>query len=258
MKSLQAIHAVLLCMLFALPLLIPALRPWPLYQLAPLTVYAVIVAVVPPLRRGVGWLRVGRLDGVVLGWTAAVIVVSSAALVLWFLLARPDVGDLVAMIPHVGGAELVLIGAGFSVLNALMEEAVFRGVLQEALTAEWGPWWAVGIQGVLFGVVHAPRLPAQRGGDGHGVGLRRRAGAATAALRRHGGVVRGPCLCGRDDLRAACFAAGNLTADGLPENLSRHVFHDLIQCFDKHLNVLRVKAKAERGPRLWPDDEKTP
>ena len=106
MKSLQAIHAVLLCMMFALPLLIPALRPWPLYQLAPLTVYAVIVAAVPPLRRGVGWLRVGRLDGVVLGWTAAVIVVSSAALVLWFLLARPDVGDLADKIPRVGGSRV--------------------------------------------------------------------------------------------------------------------------------------------------------
>ncbi len=190
MRSLQAIHAVLLCSLFALPLLIPALRQWPLYQLAPLTVYTVIVAVVPPLRRGVGWLRVGRLDGVVLGWTAAVIVVSSAALVLWFLLARPDVGDLADKIPRIGGAELVLIGAGFSVLNALMEEAVFRGVLQEALTAEWGLWWAVGVQGVLFGVIHAHGFP--RGVEG--MVMASAYGVALGLLRLRSGGMAASCL----------------------------------------------------------------
>ena len=159
MKSLHLVHAGLLCVLFALPLCIAALRPWPLYLLAPLAAYALIVVLVPPLRRGVHWLRVGRLDGPVLAATAAVIVVSSAALVLWFLLTKPDLGDLAAKIPHVGPAGLVLIGAAFAVLNALMEEAAFRGVLQEALTAEWGPWWAVGLQGVLFGVIHAQGFP---------------------------------------------------------------------------------------------------
>ena len=192
MKSLHLVHAGLLCVLFALPLLIPALRPWPLYLLVPLTAYFLVVAVVPPLRRGLGWLRVGRLDGPVLAWTAAVIVVSSAALATWFVLARPDVGDLAGQIPHLNPAALALLGLGFSVLNALMEEAAFRGVMQEALTAEWGPWWGIGLQGVLFGVIHAQGFP--RGVEGmvmasvYGVALgllRWRSGGLAASCAAH-------------------------------------------------------------------------
>jgi uncharacterized protein len=192
MKSLHLVHAGLLCVLFALPLLIPILRPWPLYLLVPLTAYALIVAVVPPLRREVRWLRVGRLDGPVLAGTAAVIVFASAALVLWFVLARPDVGDLANQIPRTGVVPLVLLGAGFSVLNAGMEEAAFRGVMQEALTAEWGPWWGIGLQGVLFGVIHAQGFP--RGVEGmvmasvYGVALgllRWRSGGLAASCAAH-------------------------------------------------------------------------
>jgi CAAX protease family protein len=191
-KSLHLIHAALLCVLFALPLAIPALRPWPLYLLVPLAVYFPIVALVPPLRRGLVWLRFGRLDGPVLAWTAAVIVVSSAALAAWFVLARPDVGDLAEQIPHLGPAALALLGLGFSVLNALMEEVAFRGVMQEALTAEWGPGWGIGLQGVLFGVIHAQGFP--RGVEGmvmasvYGVvlgALRQRSGGLAASSIAH-------------------------------------------------------------------------
>jgi uncharacterized protein len=192
MKSPHLAHAGLLLALLALPSFISELRPWPLYLLAPLTIYALIVAVVPPLRRGVHWLRVGRLDGAVLAWTTAIILGSSAALVLWFVLARPDVGDLMEKIPHVGPVQLILIGITFSLANALMEEAIFRGVFQEALTAEWGPRLAVAIQGVLFGVIHIQGFP--RGLEGmvmasvYGVALgwlRLRSGGMAAACIAH-------------------------------------------------------------------------
>ena len=190
MKSLPLVHAGLLCVLFALPLLIPALRPWPLYLLTPLTAYALIVIAVPPLRWGVHWLRVGRLDGAVLAWTAAVIVTSSAALVLWFVLARPDLGDLADKVPRVGPMTLIVFGAAFSLLNALMEEAAFRGVLQEALTAEWGPWWAVGLQGVLFGVIHAQGFP--RGAVG--MVMASVYGVALGLLRLRSGGMAASCV----------------------------------------------------------------
>ncbi len=159
MKSPHLIHAGLLLALLALPSFIRELRPWPLYLLAPLAIYALIVTVVPVLRKSVHWLRVGRFDGVVLAWMVSIILGSSTALVLWFVLARPDVGDLTDKIPHVGPMQLLLIGVTFSLANALMEEAIFRGVFQEALTAEWGPWPAIAIQGVLFGAIHVQGFP---------------------------------------------------------------------------------------------------
>jgi uncharacterized protein len=190
MKSLHLVHAGLLLALLTLSSFIRELRPWPLYLLAPLTIYALIVAVAPPLRRAVHWLRFGRLDGAVLAWTAAIIIGSSAALVLWSVLARPDVGDLTAKIPHVGPMQLLLIGVTFSVANALMEEAIFRGVFQEALTAEWGPGPAVVIQGVLFGVLHLQGFP-------HGVEgmlMASAYGVALGWLRLRSRGMAAPCI----------------------------------------------------------------
>ena len=179
------IHAGLLCVLFGLPLAVPALRAWPLFWLTPLGCYAVIVAAVPALRRGVTWLRFGRFDGAVIAWTVAIITASSAALVLWFRWARPDVADLARQLPRAGPAQFVLLGLGFALLNAGLEEAVFRGVFQEALTAEWGPWWGAALQGVLFGVVHARGFP--RGAVG--MAMASAYGVALGLLRlRSGGL----------------------------------------------------------------------
>ena len=88
--------------------------------------------------------------------------------------------------------------------NALMEEAAFRGVLQEALTAEWGPWWAVGLQGLLFGVIHAQGFP--RGVVG--MVMASAYGVALGMLRlRSGGMAAscGPRLRRRHDLRPVSF-----------------------------------------------------
>jgi membrane protease YdiL (CAAX protease family) len=159
MKSLHLVHAGVLLVLLTLPSLVGVVRPWPLYLLAPLTAYALVVVAVPPLRTGVRWLRFGRLNGVVLAWTAAIILGSSAALILWFVLARPDVSVLREKIPHVGPMQLLLIGVLFSLTNALMEEAIFRGVFQEALTVDWGSWPAIGVQAVMFGAIHAQGFP---------------------------------------------------------------------------------------------------
>ena len=59
MKSLHLIHAGLLCVLFALPLFLPALRPWPLYLLAPLAADASPFVDPVPREDAVGarWVR---------------------------------------------------------------------------------------------------------------------------------------------------------------------------------------------------------
>ena len=109
---------------------------------------------------------------------------------LWFVLARPDVSDLTDKIPHVGPMQLLLIGVIFSLANALMEEAIFRGVFQETLTAEWGPWPAVVIQGVLFGVIHIQGFP-------HGVEgmvMASAYGVALGWLRLRSGGMAAPCI----------------------------------------------------------------
>jgi membrane protease YdiL (CAAX protease family) len=200
-KWTKAANAVLLFALLAVPLFVPALRWWPLYLLAPLAAFAAVVAAVPPLRRGIGWLRVGRLDVRVLAATAGLVVVSSAALVLWFLLARPDVGDLAGQVPRGRWEVLLPAGAVFAAGNAAMEEAVFRGVLQDALEAEWGRWWAAGVQGVAFGVIHSqgfPRGPA-------GMAMASAYGVALGLLRVWAGGL-GACVLAHTAADATIFA----------------------------------------------------
>ena len=54
---------------------------------------------------------------------------------------------------------LVVAGAGFSLVNAAVEEAVFRGVLQTALVEVSGPVFAVVVQAVAFGLLHVVGVP---------------------------------------------------------------------------------------------------
>jgi membrane protease YdiL (CAAX protease family) len=161
MRGIHAIHVFLLVGLLSLSYFYPVLQAWPLYLLVPLGLYGIIVVAVRPLRHSVNWMRRGSIDLTVGGLTAATIVVASAALVLWyrFIPSRSDLSDLGGQIPNWDLPYLLLAGVGFSVLNALLEEIIFRGVLYEALVEDYGPLLAVCIQGGIFGFVHAHGFP---------------------------------------------------------------------------------------------------
>jgi membrane protease YdiL (CAAX protease family) len=111
------------------------------------------------LRQSVGWLKIGRLDGYALAAVAVITTVSCSGLVLWFVLFRPDVSDLAEFIPRWPPIYLLLAGAGFAILNALLEEVIWRGVMQDAFAVQFGPTWAVLAQAVGFGVLHAHGFP---------------------------------------------------------------------------------------------------
>ena len=55
---------------------------------------------------------------------------------------------------------LVLGGAGFSLLNAAVEEAIFRGVLQTAMERVSGPAVAIAAQAAAFGALHVVGIPS--------------------------------------------------------------------------------------------------
>jgi hypothetical protein len=150
----------LLLGLLMLPLAVPALAAWPTRVIAPLAAYAGIVLAVPALRRSVTWLRAGRTDLRMALAAAAVSLVSAAALGAWYLLLRPDLGEFPRLIPRTSPVGLALFGVSFAVLNAVIEEATWRGVLMDALAVRVGWTAAVVLQGVLFGVAHANGIPS--------------------------------------------------------------------------------------------------
>lgn len=112
----------------------------------------------PSVRPGPEWRRLGEVP---IGPTLLVAGVTPIALVGWLLVVRPDLGDVVetyipAGVPFAG---LVLGAIGFVVVNAVLEELLWRGLLQDALGGLVGPGVAIGIQAASFGVQHANGVP---------------------------------------------------------------------------------------------------
>ena len=140
--------------------LVPLLLNWPFYLLIPLIVYLLIAVSVPLFRQSLTWLRWGRLDGVVWMWTAAIVITSSAALVIWHEWTEPDLSKLVAFVPPWPLPWLVAAGVVFSVLNALLEEVLFRGLMFDALRTSYGVTATLLIQATAFGVLHFGGFPS--------------------------------------------------------------------------------------------------
>jgi len=135
-------------------------RLLPLYSLglmllAPLLVFIVICSIFDLLRPGIAWLRRGRITrrGITLG--CAVVVISGISLIIWYKLCDPDISEFTAFLPHSSGLVLLAAGLGFSIINALVEECIYRGILWEGLhiiTRRWEV--ALIIQALIFGVAH--------------------------------------------------------------------------------------------------------
>jgi membrane protease YdiL (CAAX protease family) len=155
----RTVHGGLLALLFVPAALLPPLARWPLYLLVPVLVYAALVLVIPSLRRSVHWLKLGRWDRTATLAIVGIVLVSSAALVLYQALVRPDLAALADQLPAGSLGGLIAFGALFAVLNAVLEEVIFRGVLYDALEAQYGPATAIVVTGLAFGVAHFQGYP---------------------------------------------------------------------------------------------------
>jgi uncharacterized protein len=155
----RAAHGGLLLALLLLAACAPILARWPLYLLVPLAAYLALVLLIPPLRRTFGWLALGRLDWYGAGATLAVILVSSSALVVYQAAAAPDLAPLASRLPLVGTGNVLVAAACVAVVNAVLEEVVFRGVLYDAVASQWGWPAAVAATALAFGAVHVTGYP---------------------------------------------------------------------------------------------------
>ncbi|MBN1882589.1 MAG: CPBP family intramembrane metalloprotease [Deltaproteobacteria bacterium] len=135
-------------------------RILPFYSLGlmlffPLLVFITICLVFEPLRSGSLWLRRGRITprGIAVG--GVIIAVSCVSLVLWYRLCNPDISEFTAFLPPSSGIALLATGLAFSLVNALTEECIYRGILWEGLHAVTHRWQtALIVQALIFGVAH--------------------------------------------------------------------------------------------------------
>jgi membrane protease YdiL (CAAX protease family) len=128
---------------------------WPFHLLVPLITYAAVVRILPVLRYSTNWMKTGTMNPKIIRLIVAVSLLSGIVLVGWVTLTNADIEHYLAIMPKMPIWCYPLAGFGFAVLNAAMEEAVFRGVVMDALDATFGDGHtSVGIQAILFGAYH--------------------------------------------------------------------------------------------------------
>jgi len=122
----------LLAVLFPISLL-----PWQATMALALGGYALLARFDPALAPAAGWARRGSVPLVP---TAIVAGVTPFALTGWLVVARPDLSDaLRAYVPDLPLAALIAGGVAFALLNATLEELIWRGVLHDRLEAIASP-----------------------------------------------------------------------------------------------------------------------
>jgi membrane protease YdiL (CAAX protease family) len=150
----RAAHGGLFLLVLGVSTLIPAVRQWPLHLLAPLLAYLLLALAIPPLRRTLVWLKVGRLDGLTILCVFLVGVIAALALAVFQSAVNPDVRQLREGAPPWAFQHPVAFLILFSIVNALLEELLFRGILFDSLASQIGLFWTLLIQAAVFGYGH--------------------------------------------------------------------------------------------------------
>ncbi len=170
---------------------LPTNIPWPLTFLLGLLVLPLMARGLPWLRPAFPWLRRGVIDRTTIALIAAIVLTSATALIGWFVLFHPDVSDLRRMIPSMPLWAFPFAALAFASANAVAEEAVYRGVVQEALDDAFGVSVApLVLQAIAFGCLHLRGFP--RGIVG--VGLAAIYGLMLGAVRRRSHGMLAPWI----------------------------------------------------------------
>jgi membrane protease YdiL (CAAX protease family) len=159
LKRAGAVHGGLFLVALGAGLLVAPPLTWPWYLLLPLLAYGCIVLLFSPLRRTATVISIGRVSGPPLLCAIILSVATTVALTAFHSWVRPDVTELAGRIPIAAFGNLPLAAICFSILNATLEELVFRGVLWEAIAEEWNNGVALVATSVFFGVGHLHGYP---------------------------------------------------------------------------------------------------
>jgi membrane protease YdiL (CAAX protease family) len=173
-------------------LVLAGVRYFPVVLGLGLLCHAGVVRGVPWLRGTATWARWGSFDATVGFLSVAAWLLAAAALLSWYLLLHPNIADIVeAFVPALPLGLLIAGGLIFSMVNAAVEEGVYRGVILHALDRSLGPGFAaLLLQALAFGAIHIRGFP--RGSPG--VGLACIYGLLMGVIRRRAGGMFAPWI----------------------------------------------------------------
>jgi membrane protease YdiL (CAAX protease family) len=120
-----------------------------------IVVYLYLALLIAPLRQSLDWLRPGRLSWWTVMLAIAVAALSAAGLIAWVYFANPPMHYYARILPDVSPWRLAIYMAGFALVNSLIEEIIWRGVMMSALDAAFGAGlFSLLLQSISFGLAH--------------------------------------------------------------------------------------------------------
>jgi uncharacterized protein len=128
-------------------------------------------------------VRAGRLGVRDSLYVMALVLVSAAALLVFLQFAPPRDGPATVLLTALEPGPLAAVGVAFAMLNAVIEEVLYRGVILHHLRCAMGVWPAVGLQAIAFGMLHLHSYPY----GPVGVGLAAIYGVLLGLVRVHTG-----------------------------------------------------------------------
>lgn len=131
---------------------------WQIAMAVTLVVFLGLARAVPALRPSEVWRAAGSFP---LGPTLLVAGVTPFALTIWLVAFDPDLSDIVGTYGiHEWPLPVLIAGAiVFALANAVLEELLWRGLLQDRLEPLIGAGGAVALQALSFGLQHWHGFP---------------------------------------------------------------------------------------------------
>ena len=134
--------------------------PWPIAFIFPIVVYLPLVLLNNKYKNEIQWLKTGNIDKTTIMIMIPVIILSSTVLILWVFLCKPDLTDIMKMVPAESVIVIIIIGILFSVFNSMWEEIILKGILWNGLELFISNIIVINLfQAVLFGVMHYNGFP---------------------------------------------------------------------------------------------------
>jgi membrane protease YdiL (CAAX protease family) len=109
--------------------------------------------------RGSQPVRLGRLAAADIWMVAGVVLTTASVLLVFFQVAPPRLGTGASLLTTLRPWSLVIAGIAFALLNALVEEVLFRGAVLHHLGDTLGWWTAAVVQALAFGMLHLNGYP---------------------------------------------------------------------------------------------------
>ena len=92
--------------------------------------------------------------------TVVIVLLTSGVLLGYYTQTQPDLRGIRAALPVEALGGVIMAGVVITIVNATLEELIFRGVLFDALQSQWGVWFTLIASSVLFGLGHLEGFPS--------------------------------------------------------------------------------------------------